>query len=90
MQWLTLKTLQIPDVVFKDYYLRHSGRIDQQIFKSKKLFCFGLGALGIEIADCIAKAGVDEIVLMDNQVMKANNAVRHLCTIEDVGLPKIA
>ena len=72
----------------EDFYIRNKGRINQSALKEQTVIAMGLGALGSEIADCITKAGIGRIFLIDNQNMKAHNAVRHIGSVEDVGLPK--
>jgi len=71
------------------YHQRNSKRADYNILKNKSINIFGVGAIGSEIADCIAKAGIGNIALFDNQLMKAHNPIRHLGTLEQIGEPKI-
>ena len=71
------------------YHQRNSKRAEYDILKEAAVNIFGVGAIGSEIADCMAKAGTGTLVLFDNQLMKAHNPVRHLGTLEQVGEPKI-
>jgi ThiF family len=60
------------------YHQRNSKRADYDILKNKFVNIFGVGAIGSEIADCMAKAGIGNIALFDNQLMKVHNPIRHL------------
>lgn len=73
----------------ESFHQRNSKRADYTILKDAFVNVLGVGAIGGEIADCINKAGVGNIVLLDNQTMNAHNAVRHLAGMEYVGLPKV-
>jgi integrative and conjugative element protein (TIGR02256 family) len=70
------------------YHQRNSKRADYNILKGKSVNIFGVGAIGSEVADCLIKAGIGDVVLIDNQLMKAHNPVRHLGTLEQIGEPK--
>ena len=48
----------------------------------------GCGALGSTLADAIARAGVEELTLIDEDILDAGNLLRHASTIHFVGLPK--
>ena len=71
------------------YHLRNSGRADREKLKNKIVNVVGTGALGSEIADIIAKAGPGALILVDNQNMKAHNAVRHLAGFRHIGTSKV-
>jgi integrative and conjugative element protein (TIGR02256 family) len=71
------------------YHQRNSKRADYDVLKEKFVNIFGVGAIGSEVADCLTKAGIGNVVLFDNQLMKAHNPVRHLGTLEQIGEPKV-
>jgi integrative and conjugative element protein (TIGR02256 family) len=71
------------------FHLRNSKRADYKILKKTSVNVFGVGAIGSEIADCMAKAGTGKLLLFDNQTLKAHNAVRHLAGLEHIGKAKI-
>ncbi|MET3129583.1 integrative and conjugative element protein (TIGR02256 family) [Arcicella rosea] len=71
------------------FHQRNSKRADYMILKDAFVNILGVGAIGSEIADCTAKAGVGNIALFDNQTIQAHNAVRHLAGIEYIGAPKV-
>lgn len=64
------------------FHQRNSKRADYEILKTSHLNIFGVGAIGSEIADCMAKAGTGEVTLVDDQQLNVHNAVRHLAGID--------
>jgi len=77
--------------VFTDqsFHIRNSTLANRDILKNKKITVIGCGALGSEIADAVAKAGVGQICLIDKEMLRAHNAVRHLAAIDRMGIPKV-
>lgn len=73
----------------ESFHQRNSKRADYSILKNMSVNVMGVGAIGSEIADCIAKAGIGRITLFDDQILKAHNAVRHLAGLDHVGEGKI-
>lgn len=73
----------------QSFHIRNSTRANRDILKNKKMTVIGCGALGSEIADTLAKAGVGRICLIDKEVLRAHNAVRHLAAIDRMGIPKV-
>ncbi len=71
------------------FHQRNSKRADYNILKNACVNIMGVGAIGSEIADCIAKAGAGRIFLFDDQMLKAHNAVRHLAGLDRVGEGKV-
>ncbi|MEK7719503.1 MAG: ThiF family adenylyltransferase, partial [Bacteroidota bacterium] len=71
------------------FHQRNSKRADYEILKKASVNVFGVGAIGSEIADCMAKAGTGRLTLFDDQILKAHNAVRHLAGLEHIGEPKV-
>lgn len=50
----------------------------------------GVGALGSQLADHLAKSGVGRLVLLDHDVLTVGNRVRHQLDLADVGRGKAA
>jgi len=74
----------------EDYFhMRNKGRAERNILKNVKVSIIGCGALGSEVADALNKAGVGKILLIDKDIMKAHNAIRHCLGIDKVALPKV-
>jgi integrative and conjugative element protein (TIGR02256 family) len=70
------------------FHQRNSSRADYSVLRKKTVNIFGAGAIGGELTDCLGKAGVGCLSVFDNQVLKAHNAVRHLCGFDYIGEPK--
>lgn len=71
----------------KDALLRRSAYLSKQL-STCKVVVFGVGALGSSIALLLAKAGVGEIRLVDEDILMPGNAMRHVCGIDLVGVSK--
>jgi len=67
--------------------LRRSAHISNSL-TNRTVTIFGVGALGGSIALLLAKAGVGEIQLVDNDNIMPGNAMRHVCGLSWVGWPK--
>lgn len=72
-----------------NFHLRNSSRADRNILKDHSIQLIGCGALGGEIGDSLAKAGVGSIDLLDKEILHAHNIVRHVLGTESIGLPKV-
>lgn len=71
------------------FHLRNSSRADRSILKNRGVNLIGCGSLGSEIADCLVKAGLGNLHLIDHDVIRPHNAVRHICGIQNTGFPKV-
>ncbi len=56
----------------------------------KRVVVFGAGALGSQVIEELAKAGVGHITIVDPDQMEANNIGRHLLGMHYVNHPKVA
>lgn len=57
--------------------------------KEKHALVLGVGAIGSQIAIDLAKAGIGKLTLVDHECLSVGNVVRHVGTMEDVGLFKV-
>jgi integrative and conjugative element protein (TIGR02256 family) len=73
----------------ESFHQRNKGRADRNRLINAHVNIAGAGALGSEIADCMGKAGVGNLLVIDNQFMKAHNAVRHVAGLDHIGLRKV-
>lgn len=73
----------------ESFHLRNSGRADYNLLKHKFINVMGVGAIGSEVADCLSKAGIGSISLLDNQLVSAHNPIRHLAGFENVNELKV-
>lgn len=67
--------------------LRRTAHLSKDL-GSKKVALFGVGALGGSVALLLAKAGLGEIRLIDSDIVKPANVIRHVAELSDVGFPK--
>ncbi len=67
--------------------LRNRGVIDN-VVTQKTVALIGLGALGSEVAELLAKAGVGHFRLCDLDYLSIGNVVRHVAGIRDFGTRK--
>jgi molybdopterin/thiamine biosynthesis adenylyltransferase len=54
----------------------------------KKVVVLGVGALGSEIADLLARAGIGRLMLIDSDTVAAGNTIRHALHLGHVGYSK--
>lgn len=67
--------------------LRRTAHLSKHL-GSKKVAVFGVGALGGSVAILLAKAGLGEIRIIDSDIVKPTNVIRHVAELSDVGFPK--
>ena len=53
-------------------------------FTSKKVLLLGVGALGSAMAEMLVRAGVTQMLIMDGDLLKAGNLVRHTLDLRDL------
>ena len=53
-----------------------------------KILLVGAGALGSAIAELLIRAGLESLIVLDNQALEQKNLVRHTLTAEDVDASK--
>lgn len=67
--------------------LRNTGVVDNSVTERSALL-IGLGALGSEVAELLAKAGIGKFYLCDSDCLMTSNVTRHLGGVGDFGKPK--
>jgi integrative and conjugative element protein (TIGR02256 family) len=72
----------------KHFHKRNNILANRNILINHKINIIGCGALGGEVADNISKAGIGNINLIDKDIIKANNVIRHLASLQFIGIPK--
>ncbi len=67
------------------------GENSTQILSRKKVILFGLGGVGSYTAEALARAGIGNITLVDNDTVSLTNLNRQLCALHStVDKPKVA
>lgn len=57
---------------------------------AQRVVCFGLGAIGSHTAQVLAESGVGHLHLVDGELLRPGNVVRHAAGREAIGLPKVS
>jgi integrative and conjugative element protein (TIGR02256 family) len=70
------------------FHRRNEGRASRATLRNARLSVIGCGAIGSEVADTLAKAGVGRITLVDNELLHPNNVVRHVLGLNASEFPK--
>lgn len=92
---LILKTNMGEQCVLKPYSLimdifsRNAGIIESNKLLNKKVLILGCGSVGSHVAIELAKLGVGNFVLIDNDILSYGNICRHQCGITEVGMYKV-
>ena len=68
----------------KSDLLRRSQHLSKQL-GARKVAIFGVGALGSSVVVLLAKAGISEIYLVDDDILMPGNVIRHICGLQWVG-----
>lgn len=75
--------------VYEDIFKRIKERDDLESLKSKKIGIVGLGALGSTIATELARSGISDFILVDNDKLALENIGRHDLTLKDIDKYKV-
>lgn len=67
---------------------RNPSRMHTKSFRNAKVAVFGLGSIGSQVAELLAKGGVDGLLLIDADKLEAGNVMRHTIGLEGVGQSK--
>ena len=57
--------------------------------RDKKVAVVGVGSGGALIAEYLAKSGVEDLVLVDDDLYETHNIVRHICGMDALGRKKV-
>lgn len=83
-----IKAIRGEEISDQSFHSRNSSRAERKKLKDNEATIIGCGAIGSEIADILAKAGLGSIVLIDKEDLKVHNSIRHLCPTTMTGFPK--
>lgn len=82
----TLREVKIESYALQmDIFSRNVGILESTVMLEKKAVFVGCGSVGSSVAVELAKAGVGNFMLIDNDVFGYHNICRHQCGIYDVG-----
>lgn len=66
-------------------FSRHEGILESSFLQKKCAIISGCGSVGSLVALELARSGVGNFVLIDNDIIQYHNLCRHQCDITDVG-----
>lgn len=69
----------------QNIFSRNTGILESSIMRDKTVFILGCGSVGSLVALQLAKSGVGNFLLVDNDIVEYHNLCRHQCGISDVG-----
>lgn len=75
--------------VYEDIFSRVKDREDLNYLKRKKIALVGLGSIGSSIATELARSGVANFLLIDNDKLEIQNIGRHDLTLKDIDNYKV-
>ncbi len=69
----------------QNIFSRNTGILESSIMRDKEVVILGCGSVGSLVALQLAKSGVGNFLLVDNDIVEYHNLCRHQCGISDVG-----
>lgn len=82
-----LKLLPVHHVSIETLFRRVPGQTSQSLEKAKVLL-LGCGTIGSRVAETLIKSGLGNLVLVDNDELKAGNVCRHVLGLDSLGRNK--
>ena len=70
-------------------FSRNAGVLETDALLERSVLCIGLGSGGSAIVDQLARSGIGQFILWDNDRLETHNVSRHVCTLRDVGRLKV-
>lgn len=71
-----------------DYFARIAGSINLRLLQSRRVVVVGVGTVGSQIANELARCGVGSLCLIDHDKLETANLARHTLPVEFVGWNK--
>lgn len=72
-----------------DAFSRNAPVLETDALAQRSVLVVGLGSGGSTVADLLARSGVGNFVLWDNDCLEVHNVARHICTRQDLGRRKV-
>lgn len=73
----------------QNIFSRNTGILESNIMRDKNVVILGCGSVGSLVALELTRAGVENFLLVDNDIVEYHNICRHQCSIIDVGSYKV-
>lgn len=78
-----------PYCLVQNVFSRNTGILESNIMREKNVIILGCGSVGSLVALELARSGVGNFLLIDNDIVEYHNICRHQCSIVDVGNYKV-
>lgn len=78
-----------PSAPADDVFDRNAAVLETDALAAKNVLIVGLGSGGSLVADSLARSGIGGFTLWDHDRLDVHNVGRHVCTLNDVGRPKV-
>lgn len=75
--------------LYQNIFSRNTGILESNMLQDKCAFILGCGSVGSLVALELARAGIGDFVLVDNDILEYHNLCRHQCSISEVGEYKV-
>jgi molybdopterin/thiamine biosynthesis adenylyltransferase len=75
--------------LYQNIFSRNTGILESDVMAEKRVIILGCGSVGSLVALELARAGVQNFILVDADIFEYHNICRHQCGIEDVGDLKV-
>ena len=63
--------------------------LDADVLAGKRIAVVGVGAVGCQVAEMLVRSGAGELTLVDGDLIRPGNCIRHVASLRDVGRPKV-
>lgn len=78
----------ISKVISQELYLRIKDIFSNKFLQTKRITIIGLGAIGSEVAVSLAKNGIGNFHIIDNDTFEVGNSIRHAADLFYIGETK--
>lgn len=63
--------------------------LDADVLADQRIAVVGAGAVGCQVAEMLVRSGAGELTLVDGDLIRPGNCIRHVAPLRDVGRPKV-
>lgn len=63
--------------------------LDADVLADQRIAIVGVGAVGCQVAEMLVRSGAGELTLVDGDLIRPGNCIRHVASLRDVGRPKV-
>ncbi|MFP5321567.1 MAG: ThiF family adenylyltransferase [Acidimicrobiia bacterium] len=63
--------------------------LDAEVLAEQRIAVVGVGAVGCQVAEMLVRSGAGEVTLIDGDLIRPGNCIRHVASLRDIGRPKV-